>query len=53
MAGFSSKNTTWYHLRKMFESGMLETDDPGCARAIRVPGYVFKKNNGYSTREIE
>lgn len=43
IAGFKSKNSTWNHLKQMFSVGMLETDHPGCARAIRVPGYIFVK----------
>lgn len=43
IAGFKSKNSTWNHLKQMFSAGMLETDHPGCARAIRVPGYTFVK----------
>lgn len=44
MAGYRSKNTTWYHLKQMFEAGMIETDNPNSARAIRVPGYRFMRN---------
>lgn len=43
IVGFKSKNTTWNHLKQMFSAGMLETDHPGCARAIRVPGYIYVK----------
>lgn len=43
IAGFKSKNSTWNHLKQMFSAGMLETDHPGCARAIRVPGYIYVK----------
>lgn len=43
IAGFKSKNSTWNHLKQMFSTGMIETDHPGCARAIRVPGYIFVK----------
>ena len=43
IAGFKSKNSTWNHLKQMFSAGMIETDHPGCARAIRVPGYIFAK----------
>lgn len=43
MVGLKSKNSTWNHLKQMFSTGMLETDHPGCARAIRVPGYIFVK----------
>lgn len=33
------------HLKKMFETGMLETDAKlGTPRAIRIPGYHFIKN---------
>lgn len=42
MVGFKSKNTTWNRLQKMFDEGVLETDNPGSPRAIRIPGYVFK-----------
>lgn len=43
MMGYKSKSTTWSHLNQMFKSGMLETDNPNCPRAIRVPGYSFVK----------
>ena len=43
IAGFKSKNSTWNHLKQMFSAGMLETDHPGCARAIRVPRYIYVK----------
>lgn len=40
----SSTSTVQYHLDKMFELGMIETDaEPGSSRAIRVPGYKFVK----------
>lgn len=43
IVGFSSKNSTWNHLQKMFDAGMIETDNMGSPRAIRVPGYAFTK----------
>ena len=39
--GLKSTNTAWNHLRKMFDSGMIETDAECAPRAIRVPGYEF------------
>jgi len=41
--GFQSTNTTWKRLQKMLETGMIESDNPGTARAIRVPGYKLIK----------
>ena len=41
--GFQSTNTTWKRLQKMLETGMIESDNPGTARAIRVPGYKLVK----------
>lgn len=38
-----STNTVHYHLDKMIQIGIIETDNPGCPRAIRVPGYKFVK----------
>ena len=33
-----------YHIKKMFEKNMIETDaKEGSPRAIRIPGYEFKK----------
>lgn len=39
-----STNTVQYHLSKMFQFGIIETDNPGCPRAIRIPGYKFVKS---------
>lgn len=41
--GFQSTNTTWNRLQQMLEAGMIESDNPGTARAIRVPGYKLVK----------
>lgn len=41
--GLSSKATVKHHLEYMFQIRMLETDHPGCPRAIRVPGFKFVK----------
>ena len=41
--GFQSTNTTWKRLQKMLKTGMIESDNPGTARAIRVPGYKLVK----------
>lgn len=41
--GLKSTNTVWNHLRKMFDSGMIETDAECAPRAIRVPGYKFMR----------
>lgn len=43
MIGFKSKNTTRYYLQKMLKAGLIETDHPGCPRAIKVPGYMYVK----------
>lgn len=43
--GLKSTNTVWNHLRKMFDSGMIETDAECAPRAIRVPGYKFVREN--------
>ena len=50
MTRIKSTSSIQYHISKMLESGMLETDcGIGAARALRVPGYKFvkieKKNN--------
>lgn len=48
MVGLSSTSTVQAHLIKMLEYGMLETDcgiGKARARAIRVPGYRFVKEN--------
>lgn len=42
--GLKSTSTVNNHLNKMIELGQLETDaPPGASRAIRVPGYRFRK----------
>lgn len=41
--GFKSTSTTWNRLQKMLKIGMIESDNPGAARAIRVPGYILVK----------
>lgn len=41
--GLNSTCTVHMHLKKMFDSGMLETDHPGVPRTIRVPGYELVK----------
>lgn len=38
-----SKSTVHGYLTDLFASGAIETDNPGAPRAIRVPGYKFKK----------
>lgn len=39
-----STSTVHYHLDKMFQLGVIETDaEPGSPRAIRVPRYKFVK----------
>lgn len=43
MNGFNSKATTAYHMQKLMDAGMIETDNPNSARAIRVPEYEFVK----------
>lgn len=44
--GLKSTCSVHVYLKRMFDSGMLETDAEGCApRAIRVPGYKFVKEN--------
>lgn len=38
-----SKSTVHGYLKGMFDDGVIETDNPGAPRAIRVPGYRFVK----------
>lgn len=43
MTGYKSVSSVQGHLVKMFELGILETDEKlGASRAIRVPGYKFE-----------
>ncbi len=43
MTGYKSASSVQGHLVRMFELGILETDEkPGASRAIRVPGYKFE-----------
>lgn len=37
------KSTMNHHIMRMFKDGIIESDEPGAARAIRVPGYKFEK----------
>jgi len=39
----SSSSSVHNHLKRMFDEGILETDDESSPRAIRVPGYEFRK----------
>lgn len=40
--GLKSKSSVSAHIKKMLETGMIETDaEFGVPRAIRVPGYHF------------
>lgn len=42
--GLKSTSSVQHHLHKMFDLGMLESDEGfGTPRAIRVPGYKFVK----------
>ncbi len=44
--GLNSTSTVNNHVRKMLESGMLETDTEGCSpRALRVPGMKFVRKD--------
>lgn len=44
MVGLESPSSVQNHLKKMLRDGMIETDaTPGSPRAIRVPGYEFKR----------
>ena len=44
MVGLKSTSSVQIHLKKMIDTGMLETDaEFGTPRAIRVPGYEFVK----------
>lgn len=38
MNGLRSKATTAYHMQKLMDAGLIETDNPNSARAIRVKG---------------
>ena len=43
--GVSSTDTVHRHIKEMLISEMLETDaEPGAARAIRVPGWKFVRD---------
>lgn len=43
MTGYKSTSSVQGHLVRMFELGILETDEKlGTSRAIRVPGYKFE-----------
>ena len=43
MTGYKSASSVQGHLVRMFELGILETDEkPGASRVIRVPGYKFE-----------
>lgn len=43
-AGLSISNrTVQNHFRELMKNGLLETDNPGTARAYRVAGYKFRK----------
>ena len=47
MVGLKSTSSVHAHLLRMFETGMLETDDKfGTPRAIRIPEYKFVKVEG-------
>ena len=42
--GLRSSSTVHFHIKRMIENGMLESDaEYGSPRAIRVPGYKFVK----------
>lgn len=42
--GLKSTSTVHFHIKRMIENGMLESDaEYGSPRAIRVPGYKFVK----------
>lgn len=44
IVGLKSKSTVHGHILRLLEEGKLETDAPiGAPRALRVPGYIFKK----------
>lgn len=46
--GLKSTSSVQNHLIRMLDEGMIETDEKICsARAIRVPGYKFVKENNY------
>lgn len=47
MVGLKSTSSVKTHLKKMMDSGMLETDaEFSTPRAIRIPGYEFVKKGG-------
>ena len=47
MVGLKSTSSVHAHLIRMFDAGMLETDDRfGSPRAIRIPEYKFVKVEG-------
>lgn len=42
--GLKSTASIQHHINRMLDDGELETDArPGTPRAIRVPGYIFRK----------
>ena len=43
--GLRSKSSVSAHIKKMLDSGMIETDaELGVPRAIRIPGYHFSED---------
>lgn len=47
MVGLKSTSSVQTHLKKMMDSGVLETDaEFSTPRAIRIPGYEFVKKGG-------
>lgn len=45
--GLRSTSTVHFHIKRMLENGMLESDaEYGSPRAIRVPGYKVVKVEG-------
>lgn len=46
IAGLKSACSVQVYIERLFNKGLLETDvEAGAARAIRVPGYKFVKEN--------
>lgn len=43
--GLASSSSVHHYLTDMYRDGMIETDASGSARAIRVPGYRFVKDD--------
>lgn len=45
-AGYKSNSSVYYNIQRLIDAGFLETDHPGCPRALRLsPKYVFSNES--------